>query len=104
MLSGLMDMEDVDENGDSDDRIGSDVETTPNEAADPQAIIDAKIPADIREKYELLSYRNAAIILSEARRAEFDELLDALRTFTISTAMIRKAGGNRQLYTFQTRH
>jgi hypothetical protein len=74
--------------------IGPEVETTPNEAADPRAVIEAKIPAEIREKYELLSYRNAAVILSETRRSEFDEILDALRSFTISTEMIRKAGGN----------
>jgi hypothetical protein len=69
-------------------------EAKPNEAADPRAIVDAKIPADIRDKYELLSYRNAAVILSETRRAEFDELLAALRSFVISSDMIRKAGGN----------
>lgn len=71
-----------------------DVETSPNDAADPQELVDAKIPLDIREKYELLSYRNAAVILRESRHAEFDELLKALRTFSISTNMIRRAGGN----------
>ena len=54
----------------------------------------SEIPPDIREKYELLSYRNAAVILSETRRSEFEELLDALRSFMISVDMIRKAGGN----------
>lgn len=71
-----------------------DVDTAPNEVADPQTIVDAKIPLDIRNKYEVLSYRNAAVILSESRRSEFDELLGALRSFSISTEMIRKAGGN----------
>jgi hypothetical protein len=77
-----------------EDKIVSDVDTTPNEAADPPSIIEAKVPADIRAKYELLSYRNAAVILSETRRPEFEELLGALRSFTISTDMIRRAGGN----------
>ncbi len=72
----------------------SDVPTSPSDVADPASVIEAKIPADVREKYELLSYRNAAIILSESRRAEFSELLEALRGFAISTDMIRKAGGN----------
>jgi hypothetical protein len=72
----------------------SDVETSPNEAADPQSVLEAKIPHDIRQKYELLSYRNAAVILSETRQTEFNELLDALRSFKITTEMIRKAGGN----------
>jgi hypothetical protein len=88
----------VDEGDDSEDDleevVGSDVPMAPNDVADPQSIIDAKIPADIREKYELLSYRNAAVILSESRRSQFDELLAALRNFMISTDMIRTAGGN----------
>ena len=66
----------------------------PNEAADPRVIVDAKIPADIRSKYEVLSYRNAAVILRETHGPELDDLLSALRSFTISTDMIRKAGGN----------
>ena len=86
--------DDADEGPELEDAVTSDVQTSPNDVADPRSIIDAKIPADIRQKYELLSYRNAAIILSESRRAEFDELLEALRGFTISTDMIRKAGGN----------
>jgi hypothetical protein len=87
----------VDESGEGEDlqdATTSNVETSPNDVADPKSIIDAKIPEDIRKKYELLSYRNAAVVLSESRRAEFDELLEALRNFTISTDMIRKAGGN----------
>ena len=74
--------------------LDSDVQASPSDIADSQSIIEAKIPEDIRKKYEILSYRNAAVILSEARRAEFDELLNALRTFAITTDMIRKAGGN----------
>ncbi len=86
--------DDADDEKDLEEEAASDVPTSPNEVADPQSIVEAKIPADIREKYELLSYRNAAVILSELRRAEFDELLEALRKFAISTDMIRKAGGN----------
>jgi Restriction endonuclease BglII len=70
------------------------IETTPNEAADPPNVVEAKIPADIRARYEILSYRNAAVILTETRSAEIAELWDALRSFTITTRMIRKAGGN----------
>ncbi|MGC1780186.1 MAG: BglII/BstYI family type II restriction endonuclease [Xanthobacteraceae bacterium] len=80
--------------GDLEKALSSDIETSPNEAADPPELIDAKIPFDIRKKYELLSYRNAAVILSESRRPEFNDLLEALRGFSISTNMIRRAGGN----------
>lgn len=64
------------------------------EAADPQAIVERKVPQDVREKFEIYSYRNAAVILSEARQAEFEEICTALRDFSITTDMIRKAGGN----------
>ncbi len=89
-----MGVDDADEGEELEEATTSDVETSPNDVADPQSIIDAKIPIDIRQKYELLSYRNAAVILSESRRTEFNELLEALRSFTISTEMIRRAGGN----------
>lgn len=71
-----------------------DVSLAPNDAADPQTIVNAKIPKDIRDKYEVFSYRNAAVILSETRKPEFNEILNALRSFSITTKIIRTAGGN----------
>ena len=70
------------------------IATSPNEVADPQEIVDAKIPGDIRSRYEIYSYRNAAVILSETRKKQFEEILDALRSFSLTTTMIRTAGGN----------
>jgi hypothetical protein len=67
---------------------------TPADTGDPAAIVEAKIPKDIRERYEIYSYRNAATILSETRKTEFDDLLKALRHFKITKKMIRTAGGN----------
>lgn len=71
-----------------------DVAAAPSETGDPPEIVRQKIPADIFEKYEIFSYRNAAVILAETRKAEFDEILEALRGFTITSEQIRKAGGN----------
>ncbi len=71
-----------------------DVALTPNDAADPIDLVRKLIPADIFEKYEVISYRNAAVILNETRRTEFDEILATLRGFTITSDLIRKAGGN----------
>jgi hypothetical protein len=71
-----------------------DVSLAPNDAADPRTIVDSKIPKDIRDRYEVYSYRNAAVILNETRRSEFEEILNALRAFSITTQIIRKAGGN----------
>jgi hypothetical protein len=66
----------------------------PGESADPQWLVDAKIPADIRARYEVFSYRSAATILAESHPNEFAELCEALRAFTITETMIRTAGGN----------
>lgn len=71
-----------------------DVALRPNEAGDPIEMIERCIPADIRERYEVFSYRNAALILSQAHPERFDELMAALRAFRITTATILKAGGN----------
>ncbi|WP_374275339.1 BglII/BstYI family type II restriction endonuclease [Brevundimonas sp.] len=70
------------------------VANAPGEAADPQWLVDAKIPADLREKFEVYSYRSAATILAESHPEEFAELCQALRDFTITPTIIRTAGGN----------
>jgi hypothetical protein len=70
------------------------VASKPTDTGDPLSIVEAKIPQDIRERYEVFSYRNAAVILSETRKPEFDDLLRALREFKITKRMIRTAGGN----------
>lgn len=85
----------IDEESDLEQEIASEeVTLTPTETADPAAVVEAKIPSDIRELYDVYSYRNAAVILSETRAAEFEELLSTLRNFRITKTMIRKAGGN----------
>jgi hypothetical protein len=87
----------VDETPDDDEEDGDandDVSLKPNENADPQEIVDRKVPQSIRDKYEVFSYRNAAVILAEARQAEFAEIVAALDAFKITTEMIRTAGGN----------
>lgn len=66
----------------------------PGDTADPVSIVEAKIPADIRELYEVYSYRNAAVILSETRAEELEDLFGALRKFKVTKQIIRKAGGN----------
>jgi CRISPR-associated protein Csd2 len=73
---------------------GSDVAVAPNEGADAASFVARYMPADILARYEVYSYRNAALILSEAHPVEFAELIGALRNFKISTAIISKAGGN----------
>jgi hypothetical protein len=73
------------------------VASAPRDTGDPTALVDAKIPQDIRDRYEVYSYRNAAVILSETRNKEFSDLLTALREFKITKKMIRTAGGNEHV-------
>ncbi len=87
------DDEPPDEEADDESR-SDDVALAPNEAADPDEVVARKLPKDILEKYEIYSYRNAAVILAETRSQELAEIIDALRAFSITTTNIRTAGGN----------
>jgi CRISPR-associated protein Csd2 len=70
-----------------------DVDLTPK-GADHSSEVDACIPTDLRERYEFFSYKHAAILLKHRYPAEFNELCEALRKFTLTTTEIRKPGGN----------
>lgn len=88
-------MSDVDDEDDFEAEVSkNEVAYGPGEAADPSWLVETKIPADLREKYEIYSYRSAATILAESHPVEFQELCEALRAFTITKTMIRTAGGN----------
>jgi hypothetical protein len=87
-------MADDDDIEDDEEGATDDVSLRPNENADPQEIVDRKVPQEIRDKYDVISYRSAAVILAESRREEFDEIVRGLVEFTITTKMIRTAGGN----------
>lgn len=52
------------------------------------------VPKDIRDLYEVHNYRNAAQVLSAGCPNEYAEILEALRTFRLTLADIRKRGGN----------
>ena len=43
-----------------------DVARAPGEASDPAEFVARYVPADMLARYEVFSYRNAALILSEA--------------------------------------
>lgn len=63
--------------------------------ADSQDAVDRVFPKDILEKFEIVSYRNAATILQSGFPDQFDDIVSALRKFEISTAMIREPGGSK---------
>jgi hypothetical protein len=70
------------------------IEIKANERADPELLIKSSIPEDLLEKYKFASYGRAVSILSHGFPELFDEILCALREFHITTAMIRRPGGN----------
>jgi hypothetical protein len=83
------------EEDDLEDEVSRDeIANAPSEAGDPQWLVDDQIPPDLREKYEVYSYRSAATILAVSHPQEFAELCEALREFAITKTMIRTAGGN----------
>jgi hypothetical protein len=91
----VSDFDAVAERPDLEEEVSRDeVALNPSETGDPVDVVERAVPEDIRERYEVHSYRNAAVILSQAKPAEFDDLLTALRAFRITTTMIRTAGGN----------
>jgi hypothetical protein len=96
-MAPAADEEDDVEDATEGESLVDDVALAPSEAADSHVIVHRKVPADIRAKYEVVSYRNAAVILAETRPVEFNEILEALRNFTITTEMIRMAGGNESM-------
>lgn len=52
------------------------------------------IPADIRERYEVHSYRHAAAILGTSAPEELNDILDALREFKLRRNWLTTGGGN----------
>ncbi|AGW12232.1 BglII/BstYI family type II restriction endonuclease [Megalodesulfovibrio gigas] len=62
--------------------------------ADAASEIHAFVPHDIRERYEVHSYKHAAAMLHTCHAAEAAELYDSLRAFRLTKADIQKPGGN----------
>lgn len=83
---------------DDDDGIeptqAADVALTPGPGSDSAELVNRCIPDDIRKRYEVYSYRSAALILSQQHPTEFAELMQALREFKITRRIIRSPGGN----------
>lgn len=53
------------------------------------------LPQTFLDRFNVLSYRNAARILSSAASSDLSELIDSLMAFSISTPEMVKGGGNK---------
>lgn len=63
--------------------------------ADDRSVVEGLFPRAVREKFEIVSYRNAATILSQNFPREFAQIVHALESFEITTRMIRIPGGSK---------
>jgi CRISPR-associated protein Csd2 len=71
-----------------------DVALRPGPNADPSEEVVKYISQDIRDLYDVFSYRHAAAILYSSFASELSEIEDALRKFKITTKEIGMPGGN----------
>lgn len=63
--------------------------------ADHRSVVEPHFPRDLLSKFEIFSYRNAASILATSFSVQFEQIIGALREFSISTTMIRTPGGSK---------
>ena len=63
--------------------------------ADDPSVIKKTFSSEIRSKFEIYSYRNAATLLKSSFPEQFSDLITALNTFEITTNMIRMPGGSK---------
>ena len=68
---------------------------TASAAADAWPLVEGLFPPDVRRKFEIFSYRNAAAILAQNFPDEFAQIIRALEAFKITTTMIRTPGGSK---------
>jgi len=63
--------------------------------ADHKAVVASVFPEEMQKKFEIFSYRNAAVILKNSFPNEFRDIFNALEQFNISEEMIRFPGGSK---------
>ena len=62
---------------------------------DDDRLVEDLLPADLRDRYSVTSYRSAAAVLQQRAPEELAAIIRVLRQFTISRDEIRAPGGNR---------
>ena len=65
--------------------------------ADERSLIDRVFTSDVRDKFEIHSYRGAATILAQNFPEQFAQVVKVLKAFEINTDMIRRPGGSKGL-------
>ncbi len=70
-------------------------EVSEGRVADHPSAVEMVFSSDLRNKFEIFSYRNAASILHGSFPTQFREIVAALEEFSISRTMIRMPGGSK---------
>jgi hypothetical protein len=65
--------------------------------ADHASIVNANFPPDLREKFEIFSYRNAANILAQSFPEQYADITSALTKMAVTKEMVRMPGGSKGL-------
>jgi len=63
--------------------------------ADDWSAVKGFFPERVKQKFEILSYRNAAAVLYQSFPVQFGQIIHALEVFEITTTMIRSPGGSK---------
>lgn len=88
-------MSDFDDDDGEDLDTGSTDDVSTGRGSDPADVTGRYFSKEIRSKFEIFSYRNAAAILSSNFPDEFQSLCRGLEAFAISRTMIRQPGGSK---------
>lgn len=84
--------DDVDANEEAIERTD---DTSEGKIADSPAVVARVFGPELRQKFEIYSYRNAASILANGFPDHFASILRALDSFKISADLIRQPGGSK---------
>lgn len=89
-------MFDEDEDDDLlEDDTSSQDDVSSGKVADHPKVIEGLFSEELREKFEIYSYRNAATVLSQSFPDQFAQIIKALEDFEITKTMIRTPGGSK---------
>jgi hypothetical protein len=90
----MRDPEDPDNIDSIEDEHSADVSLRPGPNADTQDDVDRYISAEVRELYDVFSYRHSAAILANSFANELAEIERALLAFRLTKTEIAQPGGN----------
>lgn len=85
----------TDESDDGVEAIERDDDVSIGRGADAEAVVSSVIPTEVRQKFEIFSYRNAATILASGFPEQFANIVEGLKQFSITKDMIRIPGGSK---------